>query len=79
MGINLQRTLKRSGGGDDEVKLEKYDPMFLHSNDTSEVTLITFKLEDTENYKVWKAAITIVLRTKNKIGFLNGKVHRPLE
>ncbi|GJV08191.1 ribonuclease H-like domain-containing protein [Tanacetum coccineum] len=68
-----------SGEGDDEVKLDKYDPMFLHSNDTSGVTLITFKLEDTENYKVWKASITIVIRTKNEIGFLIGKVHRPLE
>ncbi|GJT48726.1 ribonuclease H-like domain-containing protein [Tanacetum coccineum] len=33
----------------------------------------------TKNYKVWKAAITIAIHTKNKLGFINGKLARPTE
>ncbi|GKA57259.1 ribonuclease H-like domain-containing protein [Tanacetum coccineum] len=33
----------------------------------------------TENYKIWKAAITIAIHTKNKLGFINGKIARPVE
>ncbi|GKA92479.1 ribonuclease H-like domain-containing protein [Tanacetum coccineum] len=57
-----------------EDKIDQYDPLFLHSNDTSGVPLINFKLEGTENYKVWKAALTIAIHTKNKLGFINGSM-----
>nr|GEY62023.1 ribonuclease H-like domain-containing protein [Tanacetum cinerariifolium] len=38
--------------------------------------LITFKLEGTENYKVWSGAVQLALHTRNKLGFINGKCHR---
>ncbi|GJV05610.1 hypothetical protein Tco_1343266 [Tanacetum coccineum] len=50
--------------GDD---IDQYDSLFLHSNDTNGIPLISFKLEGTENYKVWKAAITIAIHTNNKL------------
>ncbi|GKA52735.1 putative RNA-directed DNA polymerase [Tanacetum coccineum] len=59
--------------------MDQYDPFFLYSNDTSGVPLINFKLKGTETYKVWKAAITIAIHTKNKLGFINGKLTRPIE
>ncbi|GJR62301.1 reverse transcriptase domain-containing protein [Tanacetum coccineum] len=64
-----------SGGGD----IDQYDQLLLHSNDTSGVPLINFKLEGTDNYKVWKVAITIAIHSKNKLGFINGKIKRPEE
>ncbi|GKA99506.1 ribonuclease H-like domain-containing protein [Tanacetum coccineum] len=70
-----KKVTSSSGGGD----IDQYDPCFLHSNDTSRVPLINFKLKDTENYSVWKAAITISIHTKNKLGFINGKLKRPEE
>nr|GEW64072.1 ribonuclease H-like domain-containing protein [Tanacetum cinerariifolium] len=62
-----------------ENNIDQYDPLFLHSNDTNGVPIIGFKLEGTKNYKVWKAAITIAIHTKNKLGFINGKIPRPVE
>ncbi|GJT45356.1 putative transcription factor interactor and regulator CCHC(Zn) family protein [Tanacetum coccineum] len=35
--------------------------------------LVTFKLEGTENYKVWSTAVQLALHIRNKIGFINGK------
>lgn len=60
-------------GSSSEMKLDVYDPLFLHANDTSGTPLINFKLIGTENYKVWCAAIKLALHTKNKLGFINGK------
>ncbi|GKC91519.1 putative RNA-directed DNA polymerase [Tanacetum coccineum] len=65
--------------GSGENNIDQYDPLFLHSNDTNGVSIIGFELEGTENYKVWKAAITITIHTKNKLGFINSKIPRPVE
>ncbi|GJT06568.1 putative RNA-directed DNA polymerase, partial [Tanacetum coccineum] len=70
---------KGQASSSEEDKIDQYDPLFLHSNDTSGVPLINFKLEGTKNYKVWKTALTIAIHTKNKLGFLNGKLVRPSE
>ncbi|GKC81771.1 ribonuclease H-like domain-containing protein [Tanacetum coccineum] len=70
---------KRQASDPEGSNIDQYDPLFLHSNDTSRVPLITFKLEGTKNYKVWKATITIAIHTKNKLGFINGKLARPTE
>nr|GEZ18960.1 ribonuclease H-like domain-containing protein [Tanacetum cinerariifolium] len=41
--LNDKRKSSSFGGGD---YIDQYDPLFLHSNDTSGVPLINFKLED---------------------------------
>ncbi|GJS25087.1 ribonuclease H-like domain-containing protein [Tanacetum coccineum] len=46
--------------------------------------LITFKLEGTENYKVWSAVVQLALLTRYKSGFITGKCvrnvnHGPLQ
>ncbi|GKB07357.1 replication protein A 70 kDa DNA-binding subunit B [Tanacetum coccineum] len=63
--------------GSSKAHLDQFDHLFLHINDTSGIPLINFKLEGTKNYKVWCAAITIAIHTKNKIGFINEKIERP--
>nr|GEW61933.1 hypothetical protein [Tanacetum cinerariifolium] len=70
---------KGVSSGSEENNIDQYDPLYLHSNDTNGVSIIGFKLESTENYKVWKAAISIEIHTKNKLGFINGKIKRPQE
>ncbi|GKD52313.1 ribonuclease H-like domain-containing protein [Tanacetum coccineum] len=70
---------KRQASSSERSNIDQYDPLFLHSNDSSGVTLINFKLEGTGNYKIWNAAITIATHTKNKLGFLNEKLKRPKE
>ncbi|GKC33885.1 ribonuclease H-like domain-containing protein, partial [Tanacetum coccineum] len=77
--ISCDKPLKDKGkaSGFKGSNIDQYDPLFLHSNDTSGVPLNNFKLKGTENYKVWKAAITIAIHTKNKLGFINGKLKRP--
>ncbi|GJV79312.1 putative RNA-directed DNA polymerase [Tanacetum coccineum] len=70
---------KGKGSGSRENNIDQYDPLFLHCNDTNGVPIIGFKHEGTENYKVWKAAIPIAIHTKNKLGFINGKIPRPIE
>nr|GEX61507.1 hypothetical protein [Tanacetum cinerariifolium] len=67
---------KGQASGSQGSDIDQYDPLFLHSNDTSGVPLINFILEGTENYKVWKAAITIAIHTTNKLGFINEKLSR---
>ncbi|GKD47042.1 ribonuclease H-like domain-containing protein [Tanacetum coccineum] len=62
-------------GGSSDVKLNIYDPLYLYPQDIGS-QLITFKLEGTENYKVWSAAVELALHTRNKIGFINGKCVR---
>ncbi|GJU59151.1 ribonuclease H-like domain-containing protein [Tanacetum coccineum] len=70
---------KSVSSGSGENNIDQYDPLYLHSNDTNGVPIIGFKLEGTENYKIWKATITIAIHTKNKLGFINGKIPRPVE
>ncbi|GKE20265.1 ribonuclease H-like domain-containing protein, partial [Tanacetum coccineum] len=59
-------------GGSSNLKLDIYDPFYLHPQDIDS-QLITFKLEGTENYKVWFADVQLALHTRNKIGSINGK------
>ncbi|GKF62994.1 ribonuclease H-like domain-containing protein, partial [Tanacetum coccineum] len=58
------------------IILDIYDPLYLHPQDIGS-QLITFKLEGTENYKVWSAAVQLALHTRKKLGFINGKCSRP--
>ncbi|GJT07296.1 putative RNA-directed DNA polymerase [Tanacetum coccineum] len=70
---------KGVSSGSEENNIDQYDPLYLHSNDINGVPIIGFKLEGTENYKVWKAAISIAIHTKNKLSFINGKIETPQE
>ncbi|GJU90676.1 ribonuclease H-like domain-containing protein [Tanacetum coccineum] len=66
---------KGKEGGSSKLNLDIYDPLYLHPQEIGS-QLITFKLEGTENYEVWSAAVQLALHTRNKIGFINGKCIR---
>ncbi|GKD35693.1 ribonuclease H-like domain-containing protein, partial [Tanacetum coccineum] len=70
---------KAQASSSEELKLSDYDPLFLHSNDSNGTPIISFKLDGTENYKVWFAALKLALHTKNKLGFITGKCGRPTD
>ncbi|GJU70540.1 ribonuclease H-like domain-containing protein [Tanacetum coccineum] len=57
-------------------KLDISDPLHLHPNDTTALTVVSIKLKGTENYQVWSCAMLLALEGKNKIGFIDGSCKR---
>ncbi|GJW49734.1 ribonuclease H-like domain-containing protein [Tanacetum coccineum] len=57
-------------------KLDISDPLHLHLNDTTALTVVSIKLKGTENYQVWSCAMLLALEGKNKIGFIDGSCKR---
>ncbi|GKA38574.1 ribonuclease H-like domain-containing protein, partial [Tanacetum coccineum] len=53
-------------------KLDISDPLHLHPNDTTALTIVSIKLKGTGNYQLWSCAMLLVLEGKNKIGFIDG-------
>ncbi|GJS35846.1 ribonuclease H-like domain-containing protein [Tanacetum coccineum] len=60
-------------------KLDISDPLHLHPNDTTALTVVSIKLKGTENYQVWSCAMLLSLEGKNKIGFIDGSCKRSNE
>ncbi|KAF7812241.1 Cysteine-rich RLK (receptor-like protein kinase) 8 [Senna tora] len=54
------------------------DPFYLHPSDTSGLKLIPNQLSE-DNYAIWKRAMTIALKTKNKLGFVDGSIKQPAD
>ncbi|GKD86002.1 ribonuclease H-like domain-containing protein [Tanacetum coccineum] len=57
-------------------KLDISDPLHLHPNDTTALTVVSIKLKGTENYQVWSCAMLLALEGKNKISFIDGSCKR---
>nr|GEX14684.1 hypothetical protein [Tanacetum cinerariifolium] len=57
-----------------QCSLDSSNPFHLHANDSNETPLISIKLTNVENYRVWASAIKLGLQTKNKMGFITGSV-----
>ncbi|GKC56659.1 ribonuclease H-like domain-containing protein [Tanacetum coccineum] len=57
-------------------KLDISDPLHLHPNDTTALTVVLIKLKGTENYQVWSCAMLLALEGKNKTGFIDGTCKR---
>ncbi|CAL8089939.1 unnamed protein product [Prunus armeniaca] len=59
----------------------KYDdpnnPLYLHHSNQPGVVLVTQLLND-ENYPTWSRSMLMVLNTKNKEGFVDGTLKKPL-
>ncbi|GJV09177.1 ribonuclease H-like domain-containing protein [Tanacetum coccineum] len=53
-------------------KLDISDPLHLHPNDTTALTVVSIKLKGTENYQVWSCAMLLALEGKNKLVLLMG-------
>ncbi|KAL4558053.1 hypothetical protein LXL04_036249 [Taraxacum kok-saghyz] len=73
---------KTSGSGNNNNNrsgLNLDDPLIVHSNDLSCVSIVNFKLQGTINYKAWSSATELGLRARNKLGFVTGTIPRPTE
>nr|GEZ01408.1 ribonuclease H-like domain-containing protein [Tanacetum cinerariifolium] len=57
-------------------KLNISDPLHLHPNDLTALTVVSIKLKGTKNYQVWSCAMLLALERKNKIGFIDGYCKR---
>ncbi|GKA02215.1 ribonuclease H-like domain-containing protein, partial [Tanacetum coccineum] len=57
-------------------KLDISDPLHLHPNDTTALTVVSIKLKGTKNYQVWSCAMLLALEGKNKTGFIDGTCKR---
>ncbi|GKE48967.1 ribonuclease H-like domain-containing protein, partial [Tanacetum coccineum] len=53
-------------------KLDISDPLHLHPNVTTALTIVSIKLKGTKNYQVWSCAMLLALEGKNKTGFIDG-------
>ncbi|GKB80363.1 ribonuclease H-like domain-containing protein [Tanacetum coccineum] len=57
-------------------KLDISDPLHLHPNYTTSLTIVSIKFKRIENYQVWSCAMLLALEGKNKIGFIDGTCKR---
>ncbi|GKA09222.1 ribonuclease H-like domain-containing protein [Tanacetum coccineum] len=55
---------------DDIIEQDAGNPLHTQSNDNSSTTLIPFKLQGTENYRIWASAMKPALQARNKFSFM---------
>ncbi|GKD69491.1 ribonuclease H-like domain-containing protein [Tanacetum coccineum] len=61
-----------SGSSEDKISsLDLRNPLHLRNSYFNSATIISVKLTGTENYRVWTAAMKLVISTRNKTGFLD--------
>lgn len=65
-------------GGKSSDSTEYDDPLYLHPFDNTTATIIGFKPVGTENFRVWKNSMTKALKGRNKLGFVEGSVVKPV-
>ncbi|GJZ81998.1 putative transcription factor interactor and regulator CCHC(Zn) family protein [Tanacetum coccineum] len=70
-------SLSPGGSGSTKNVIDVNDPLYLHFDDTNGTPLIGLKLTESENYRVWAAALKHCIHSKNKLGFINGKCVKP--
>nr|GEX19937.1 putative Gag-polypeptide of LTR copia-type [Tanacetum cinerariifolium] len=46
------------------------NPLYLHPNDSNCASIVTVKLTEVENYRIWSSAIKLALQIKHKMGFI---------
>ncbi|KAG5526144.1 hypothetical protein RHGRI_032430 [Rhododendron griersonianum] len=60
------------------VVLGSDDPYFIHHSDNPTAVLVSPLLSG-DNYGTWLRAMTMALRAKNKLGFVDGSIEEPKE
>ena len=53
------------------------DPLYIHPSDNSVTTITIVKLTGTENFRLWRSAMTRALKGRNKLGFVDGTITQP--
>nr|GEZ09862.1 putative Gag-polypeptide of LTR copia-type [Tanacetum cinerariifolium] len=77
----MHNSVYNSRNGDDYIKgldhvtliskLDTSDPLHLHPNDTTVLTVVSIKLKGTKNPQVWSCAMLLALEGKNKTSFID--------
>ena len=62
----------------DLLKTDLSNPFFTHHSDHPGLVLVSKPLNG-DNYSVWERAMTMALNSKNKLGFVNGRISAPSE
>ncbi|GJX50787.1 ribonuclease H-like domain-containing protein [Tanacetum coccineum] len=57
-------------------RLDLSNPLLLHPNYSTALTVVFMKLKGTENNQVWSYAMLLALEGKNKTGFIDGTCRR---
>ncbi|GJU59977.1 ribonuclease H-like domain-containing protein [Tanacetum coccineum] len=52
--------------------LDAGNPLHVQNSDNTSSVLIPFKLQGTENYRIWNGAMKLALQARNKFGFVDG-------
>ena len=73
--------VKCNGGPGSQTNKKGYqtdtiNPYFIHPNENPTLTPIT-PLLSSNNYHSWSRSMTMALRSKNKLHFINGSLPRP--
>ncbi|GJR14583.1 ribonuclease H-like domain-containing protein [Tanacetum coccineum] len=82
--MSVHNSVHNSDNGDDYVedlvtlisRLDISDPLHLHPNDSTALTIVSIKLKGTKNYQVWSCVMLLALEGKNKTGFIDGSCKR---
>nr|GEY94727.1 ribonuclease H-like domain-containing protein [Tanacetum cinerariifolium] len=59
-----------------DLSLSLGGSLYLHPNDIGGSSILTAKLNGTENYKMWSISIKFALRNHNNLGFIDGTCKR---
>ena len=58
--------------------IDTQNPYFLHPSDSPRAIIASIKF-DGKNYELWESAVRTPLRSKNKLGFIDGMISRPVK
>ena len=56
--------------------IDNQSPYFLHPSNSPGAIITSIKF-DGKNYELWESAVKISLRSKNKLGFIDGTIAKP--
>ncbi|GJW45197.1 ribonuclease H-like domain-containing protein [Tanacetum coccineum] len=71
-GLNIFIMVGPSNSENLISRLDLGNPFHLQNSDFNANTIISVKLTGTENYRVWAAAMKLVINTRNKTRFIDG-------
>ena len=71
-------TDESSSGSKNDSVVNIDDPLYVHPSDNAVTSVINFKLLGTENYRVWRSSMIRALKARNKLGFTDGTVTKPV-
>ncbi|GJS01621.1 ribonuclease H-like domain-containing protein [Tanacetum coccineum] len=84
--MSVHNSVHNSKHGDDYIedpdpvtlisKLDISNPLHLHPNDSTALTVVSIKLKGTKNYQVWSCVMLLALKEKNKTGFIDESCKR---